>query len=66
MNNFELVLATLLCGIATFWFTQQIVQMILRPLASDIQVWQHDEQRKNKLRAKSGFIDISSLSAKTC
>lgn len=53
MTRIELITATALSGFAAFWFATQVTNMILRPIATDVQAWQHDEQRKAKLRSKS-------------
>jgi len=53
MTDITLILATLLSGIATFWFASQISIMVNRSLQHEVQVWQHDEQRKCILRSKS-------------
>ena len=53
MTDITLFLATLLSGIAACWFASQISSMVNRPLQDEVQVWQHDEQRKSILRSKS-------------
>jgi len=53
MAPIEQIAATVLCGAAAFWFAHQIVGMVLRPVKVGPQFWQHEEQRKTKLRENS-------------
>lgn len=53
MENTTLLLSTLLSGIAVSWFASQIYDIVNLPLLANVQVWQHNEQRKCLLRSKS-------------
>ncbi len=53
MENIILSLASVCSGGAVFWFANQITSMISRPVVTDAQLWQHEDQRKRKLREKS-------------